>query len=60
MYPVRYDLEFYVPEDDILYSHRRESFKTDIALAGWALYRKCSVSCKVLSGFLYPIRRHSS
>jgi hypothetical protein len=28
MSPVRYELGFYIPEDDILHSHRRESPKS--------------------------------
>jgi hypothetical protein len=28
MSPVRYELGFYIPEDDILHSHRREIFKS--------------------------------
>jgi hypothetical protein len=28
--PVRYELGFYIPEDDILYSHRRENLKSYI------------------------------
>jgi hypothetical protein len=28
MSPVRYELEFYIPEDGILHSHRRESLKS--------------------------------
>jgi hypothetical protein len=28
---------FYIPEDDILHSHRLENFKSYIALTGWAL-----------------------
>jgi hypothetical protein len=26
--PVRYELEFYVPEDDILHTHRRENLES--------------------------------
>jgi hypothetical protein len=26
--PVKYELGFYIPEDDILHSHRRENFKS--------------------------------
>jgi hypothetical protein len=26
--PVRYELGFYIPEDDILHSHRRENLKS--------------------------------
>jgi hypothetical protein len=28
VHPVRYELEFYIPEDDILHSHRRENLKS--------------------------------
>jgi hypothetical protein len=28
MSPVRYELGFYIPEDDILHSHRREHLKS--------------------------------
>jgi hypothetical protein len=35
--PVKYELGFYIPEDDILHSHRRETLKSYIALTGWAL-----------------------
>jgi hypothetical protein len=35
--PVKYELGFYTPEDDILFSHRRENLKSYIALTGLAL-----------------------
>jgi hypothetical protein len=35
--PVKYELGFYIPEDDILHSHRRETLNSYIALTGWAL-----------------------
>jgi hypothetical protein len=35
--PVRYELVFYIPEDDILHSHRHEDLKSYIALTGWTL-----------------------
>jgi hypothetical protein len=35
--PVRYELGLYIPEDDILYSNRRDKVKLYIALTGWAL-----------------------
>jgi hypothetical protein len=35
--PVKYVLEFYIPEDDILHSHCRENLKSYVALTGWAL-----------------------
>jgi hypothetical protein len=31
--PVRYELGFYIPEDDILHSHRRENLKSHIVFA---------------------------
>jgi hypothetical protein len=31
-----YELGFYIPEDGILHSHRRENFKPYVALTGWA------------------------
>jgi hypothetical protein len=34
---VRYELGLYIPEDDILHSHRRETLKSYIALTGWTL-----------------------
>jgi hypothetical protein len=37
MSPVKYELEFYIPEDGILHSHRRENLKSYIALTGWTL-----------------------
>jgi hypothetical protein len=30
---------FYIPEDGILHSQRRENLKSYIALTGWTLYR---------------------
>jgi hypothetical protein len=44
MSPVKYELGFYIPEDDILYSQRRENLKSYIALTGWTLYRRRNVS----------------
>jgi hypothetical protein len=35
--PVKYELGFYIPEDDILHSHRRENLKSYIALTGWTV-----------------------
>jgi hypothetical protein len=37
VFPLRHELCVYVPEDDILHSHRRENLKSYIALTGWAL-----------------------
>jgi hypothetical protein len=35
--PVRYELGFYIPEDDVLHSHRHENSISYIALTGWVL-----------------------
>jgi hypothetical protein len=35
--PARYELGFYIPEDDILHSQCPENLKPYIALTGWAL-----------------------
>jgi hypothetical protein len=32
--PVKYELGFYIPEDSILHSHRRDNLKSYIALTG--------------------------
>jgi hypothetical protein len=37
MSPVRYELGFYILEDYILCSHRRENIRSYIALTGWIL-----------------------
>jgi hypothetical protein len=42
--PVKYELGFYIPEDDILHSHRSGNFKSYIALTGWTLWRRRNVS----------------
>jgi hypothetical protein len=42
--PVRYELGFYIPEDGILHSHRRENLKSYIAVTDWALWRRSNVS----------------
>jgi hypothetical protein len=34
---VRYELGFYIAEDAILHSHRRENLKSYTALTGWTL-----------------------
>jgi hypothetical protein len=44
MSPVRYELDFYIPEDDILHSHRREILRSYVALTGWTLLRIRNVS----------------
>jgi hypothetical protein len=53
--PVKYKLGFYIPEDDILHSHRRETLKSYIALTGWTLYWRRDVSpVKYKLGFYIP------
>jgi hypothetical protein len=42
--PVRYELDFYIQEDGILHTHRREHIKSYIALTGWTMYRRRNVS----------------
>jgi hypothetical protein len=42
--PVKYELGFYIPEDDIFHSQRCKNLKPYIALAGWNLYWRCNVS----------------
>jgi hypothetical protein len=39
-----YLLGFYIPEDDILHSHRRENLKSHTALKGWDLKRRRNMS----------------
>jgi hypothetical protein len=34
---MKYELGFYIPEDGILDSHRRENLKSYTTLTGWAL-----------------------
>jgi hypothetical protein len=35
--PVKYELGFYIPEDDILDSYCRDNLKSYIELTGWTL-----------------------
>jgi hypothetical protein len=52
---VKYELGFYIPEDDILHGHSRENLKSYIALTGWALYWRRDVSpVKYEFGFYIP------
>jgi hypothetical protein len=34
---VKYEVGFYIPEDDILHSHSGENLKSYIALTGWTM-----------------------
>jgi hypothetical protein len=49
--PVKYELGFYIPEDDILHSHRRENLKSYVALTGW---RRNLSPVKYEQGFYIP------
>jgi hypothetical protein len=51
--PVKYELGFYIPEDVILHSYRRESLKSYMALTGWILYRRRNVSGVIPTVFFY-------
>jgi hypothetical protein len=42
--PVGYELGFYIPEDDILHSHRRENLESYIVLTDWAMEQRRNVS----------------
>jgi hypothetical protein len=48
-------LGFYIPEDDILHSYRREHLKPYIALTGWSLYQRSNASAvRYELGFYIP------
>jgi hypothetical protein len=52
---VKYELGFYIPEDDILHSQCRENLKSYIALTGWTLQQRRNVSpVKYELGFYIP------
>jgi hypothetical protein len=42
--PVKYEVGFYIPEDTILHSHRRENFKCYITLTGLTLKPRRNMS----------------
>jgi hypothetical protein len=50
MSPVRYELGFYTPEDDILHSHHRENLKSYISSEDTSMTVSFLVHCK-WSGF---------
>jgi hypothetical protein len=41
---MKYELGFYIPEDDILHSHCREYLNSYVTLTGCALYQRRNVS----------------
>jgi hypothetical protein len=49
MSPVKYELNFYIPEDGILHSHGHENLKSYIALTG------CSVAVYNMSPVKYEL-----
>jgi hypothetical protein len=51
---VKYGLGFYIPEDDILRSHRHETIKSCITLTGWSQQRRNVSSVKYETGFYTP------
>jgi hypothetical protein len=52
---MKYELGFYIPEDDILHSNCRENLKSYIALTGCTLYWRRIVSpVKYELGFYIP------
>jgi hypothetical protein len=44
MSPVRYELGFYIPEDEILHNDRCENLRSYITLTGWTLLWRRNVS----------------
>jgi hypothetical protein len=44
MSAVRHELGFYISEDGIIHSHRRENLKSYRALSGWTLKRRRDMS----------------
>jgi hypothetical protein len=54
MFSVRYELGFYIPEDDIPHSHCCENLKSYIVLTGWTLYRRRMFPVRYELGFYIP------
>jgi hypothetical protein len=40
--PVKYELGFYIPEDDILHSHCRENFKSATEIVSYYIINGCT------------------
>jgi hypothetical protein len=52
---VKYQLGFYIPEEGIPHSHRRENLKSYIALTGWTLqWRRYVSPVRYELGFYIP------
>jgi hypothetical protein len=55
VFPVRYELGFYIPQNLIHHSYRCENLKSYTALTGWALYLRRNVSpVRYELGFYIP------
>jgi hypothetical protein len=55
VFPVRYELGFYIPANGILHSQRLENLQSYIALIGLALYERRNVShVRYELGFYIP------
>jgi hypothetical protein len=54
--PVKYELGSYIPEDDILHSHRRENLNSDnqVYHSSTLAKKKCSISMHYVSNFTIP------
>jgi hypothetical protein len=55
--PVRYELSFYIPENGILHSHRRESLKfykfistefLSFFISGDGVQKQCTIKIKII------------
>jgi hypothetical protein len=61
MSPVRYELDFYIPEDDILHSHRREyliSYKL-LLIAAFMAYA-ANTSSETSVNLYYAVRHQKT
>jgi hypothetical protein len=48
--PVKYELGFYIPEDDILHSHRRENLKSYVLFSRFFLLQQIpDTRCEVIA-----------
>jgi hypothetical protein len=61
MPPVRYELGFYIPEDDILHRHRLEtSNRTRLYVAADCASQLCDSVTKVGASFCFAVMKHSA
>jgi hypothetical protein len=55
VFPVKYELDFYILDDSTLHSHHREDLKSYVALTGWGLQWRRNVSpVRYELGFYIP------